>query len=1716
MPASGPAAAPAPASANASHAPVPVAVSELSQAGRAAVIKTLPFGTNDQTSSDAPTLLKPSLPGDKNQAAVTRVQNAKDLIQACEQELAQKPAPTPARMGRLHFEIARLCDSGLGDLSRAAEHYQQAHRLLPDHLPSILGARRALLIAGQFSQALPLFDAELRATSSPAKKALVSLEKARLLDEKLGQKREAREAYEAALELDETNYSALRAVERSALAAKAWDTLEKTYQRSAQVLSGDGRHRAAVLAERARLFEAHKRDNHTATELYQASFEADPGSPTAILALKRLHTAHQRHHDLIAVLEREATLAADPSVRALSLYRVARLYADRIGNLEAAADALERALSHVADEPMILEELARVYELSRRHADLVRVLERIAARVVVSTERVGIFHRIAQIYEDKLTDEARAVEWYEKALSAEHGYVPAIQALAKLYTRQKKWQQLVTVHGGEAEATNDPLRRASALARMAQIYETELKQVEQAVQHHARALGVVPGYAPSFKALTRLYTQAQRFPELAELYERAVDGAADDETKITYLFKVGRLYEDALQAPAQALTAYRRILDVDGNHLGAIHALQRAAERAGRFKDLVQALELEAQKIPDKRQRLPLLHRAGEVSEVELGDDDAALALFRKIYDLDRTYAPALASLGRLHYKAGRYEDLLETYQAELRISGKSPQSAALLYKMGELYEERVGRDEDAIISYRKAIEMDPFNQQALHALGRKLTERNRFDEYVKLLELELSSLKDPAQRARTSFRLGEVYEYRLKSAEKALAAYEQALAVEPDFRPARDGRLRLLTDARDFKRLVDELQREAETAKDPKLAVAALLREGEVWRDELGEPVRAITCFEAVLVRDPGHVDALLALEPLYAERGAWDLLSQVLSSEARVFNDPVARVGALRELARIQEDFSAATPEQVQKSYFAILQLLPTDLAALRALEQRALREGDKKLLAHIDAKLGALVEEPQLIALYHTRLAEALEELGDASALDVFRSALSRDPESIAAARGLSRIAERSQTPELLEEAAESEARMGLDSNVAARLLIKAANCRTDRGDVAGAVKSLARALEINPEHEAAAGRVRELLLARGEVERLIALLSQAAAAARKPERIASIWVSVAELYADKKNDVPAGLAALHRAKNLVPGHVPTLMKLSELYIRDGQWAEAVDRLNQVIAESPPDEVRIDAHVRLASVLDEHLGDADRALSNLNAALARDPNHRAALERLLSLQRRHKQLDDAAETARRLVKVSPELAARVTALVEVGRLERTRGQGAAAVQAYEQAVALVGVDGAAAAEFRELVASEGRKGGNNYGRYATALSRYAEEARTSSPALIPTYLELSRVLSDDMGQPDQAVQALTRGLGKTGENVELQAELATRLLTAGQFGPAVAASRRVLELDVMRYGAWRELSEAFKGLGRLSEATLALAPLVAINAANDLERATLSARAPRSGAGHAGAFDGSQFQAIGLLPADDAATGLLAQIAEGLGKVYAPDLERFGVSNRDRISPKSGHPLRALADRVANLFGVEAFDLYLYAGQGTSIDIELSDPVSILVPSPFAKLSEGQQVFLLARVMANVGRNLQAIDKLGAEALAVLLAAAARTVDASFGAGLADEEVLSNQARRVSRSLPWLGRGAVEEAARNYVASTRMAPAEWLWRARLTAARAALIVADDLPGSIALVRQSEGDLAGLTGAALAQGMRSVQDLMRFWVSDAAFALRRKLGTL
>jgi tetratricopeptide (TPR) repeat protein len=1634
------------------------------------------------------------------------------MIAAFEKELAQ--SPKPARAGRLHYECARLFEWPLRETLRAAEHFQKAHALTPDHLPSVRGARRTLVASKRPQLALALFDAEVKLTSDPQQKAVLLYEKGLLLEDALGQRREAREAYQTGLDLDPANTSLLKAVERAEIAAKAWESLDKTYERAANAVTGDPRLKAAVIAERARIVEARRGDVRGATELYRLALETDSRTTAAIHALKRLCFGEERFGDLVAVLAHEAELVTDPSARALAFYRAGRVLSDRLGALDKAAEAFEGAARETPTDRVVLSELARVYEFAKAWPQLVAVLERLAAQSERPGEKVGYFQRIGQISEERLENEAAAIVWYEQARSEDPLYLPAIQALSKLYTKQENWQALLAVHAGEASGGIDTARRAAAHARMAEILERELGDTVRAAEHHAQALGLVPGYAPSFKALERLLSHGKRFQELAELYERGVDLATDPDTKITWLFKIGRLQEDALGEAGHAVTTFRRILEVDPQHLGAIHAVQRAAERAGRYSDLVEALELEVARVSDKKKRLELLHRAGEVCELSLKDDAGALAFYRKAFELDKSYTPALAGLGRVHYKAGRWDALLETYRAELEHSPLGPATAALHFKTGELYEERLGKDEEAIAAYRRAIQADPRHRPAVAGLERKLGEKGRWDELAKLIETEIGTASDPVDKSRGWFRVAEVLENRLKQVDKARAAYEQSLVADPTFRPAREGLIRLLTLGRDWKRLAEELEHEVKGAPDPAISVAALLRQAEVYRDELGDPVRAIACFEAVLERDPAHVEALLGLEPLYAEKGAWDALAQLYATEARVFSDAGARIAVLRELARLEERRAGEDYGPVREAELMVLQLSPSDPAALAALQRIALRAGDPGLVGQVDAQL-ANVGVPSLAAEHTTRLAELLESTGDASALGLFRNALSRDPESIAAARGFARMAERLGDPRLLEEAAARLVEVALDRASAARMLVRAAEVQATGGDRSAAATLLECALEYSPEQEAAASRLVTLLAGAADTDRLLRALTQAATEAVQRDRVAALWILVAELHATRRRDLPAGLAALQRALVVSPGHVGTLMKLAELYVRDGQWAEAAERLRQVVSQSGvPENARLDAHARLAAILDERLGDPERARASVEAVLAADPRHSAALGRLVQLEIRRGRLDAASEAAARLVKNATEPEDRAEALLALARVETARGRAGAAGEAYAEAVGIVGLEGEAAAGLRDLISHVPRKpDAPTWEAYAAALSRHVDSVGGNASADV--YHELARVLGESLQRPDQAIQMLERSVALS-DDPAVQAELANRLLEAGNPQKAIQALRHVFDRDVGNAAAWRKLSDCFKALGRRAEANLALAPLAALGQANDNELLTLSQHPPRPASLSPRSLDATELQGIALVPSTDPAARLLAALADVLEKIYPPELERYGLSSRDRLGARSGHPLRALSDRVAGIFGVGDFDLYVHGSPAVAVGVEFSDPVSILVPPFVLKLPESAQAFALARVFAALALKLHAVEKLGPDQLELLLAGAARNEDGAAPAASAGEEATQTMAKRVSRALPWIGRGGIDDAARSYASSPRTDVAELAARIRLGAARAALLVADDLPGAVLLTRQMEGDLSSATGVSRAWGARLVSDLMAFWLSESALSLRRRLGSI
>ena len=100
----------------------------------------------------------------------------------------------------------------------------------------------------------------------------------------------------------------------------------------------------------------------------------------------------------------------------------------------------------------------------------------------------------------------------------------------------------------------------------------------------------------------------------------------------------------------------------------------------------------------------------------------------------------------------------------------------------------------------------------------------------------------------------------------------------------------------------------------------------------------------------------------------------------------------------------------------------------------------------------------------------------------------------------------------------------------------------------------------------------------------------------------------------------------------------------------------------------------------------------------------------------------------------------------------------------------------------------------------------------------------------------------------------------------------------------------------------------------------------------------------------------------PNSSPAAKLIAAIADSAGKVYPPAIESYGLDRRDRLGPRSNHPLWELALRIGQIFGGE-FELYEHGLKEPMLSIELYEPAAIVMSSRIRQLSRTQQTFLLS---------------------------------------------------------------------------------------------------------------------------------------------------------
>jgi tetratricopeptide (TPR) repeat protein len=1688
-------------------------------------------------------------------------------------------------LARTYMELAVASEIVLGDDERAMAHAESA--LGADPISPVAHAflRRKKHSRGSLPTMLGHLEVELGAATTEAHRVELLAEKARLLDAIGGRGAEVRATWERVLAHAPNHTAALSGLEGE-LVARAlaggvpsdWDALSVHLGRMAEAYGTETRLAAWLQVERAQILEHKQGRVDAARGALESALRLDPRVGPVRDILVRHVAAHSDWGGLVRLLDEEAGIETN-AARAVRLeLDAAAVAARRIGDSVGACALLARAAARAPTAPgvdhRVLDESVRLHEGDARWTEAASA-RRARLRFVTDPATIAYELRALAVAAEMDGDIDVAIADIQRALALDATDATLVETLDRLLSASGKHDQRIAMWLQESARTDDDARRSSGLARAARICE-EVGRPADALRHLRSAWLAAPGDPAVLDALSRLLAPSGSDAldtgarSLVELYAQAAEQTGDVGRKVAYLERAALLWEEVLGDPERAARVYDQVLTLEADRRSAILGLERTAGRMGDARMLARALLDEARLTPEGGAGLALRTRAA--AALAKHDPSRAMQLVRDVLARDATHAAARTLETQLEEDAGRWEQAARSLRARIEAARAVPEKVALWLALAQIQHARLHTPLEALDSLEKARSLDPTHPVPPQEIARMLEDRGDSRALRDAIERLAAQAITPEERARHLSRAAEIDELVTGDDASAMRTYRRTLAETPDDELIADRLARVIVrcarknNGRELPELAALLTKRIEGATSPALAQAMSFQLAALLAEIGQELAHATSLLESALTEPGDHVCVLRTLESLRRRAGEPAPLARVLRAEGEELKDVRARLGALWNLAALEE-WHLATGDPAE-TYRRILELDPTDPAALGATfrnELAAARGADPRARrAALDAMRSLVPFAPDDDSRLTLQLglglmleAAAADESDTRAADDLVREALERyrdalrvDALSVTAATGVARIAARVGDTASGVAAALSLADLAVDPRLRCRYLVDAAELLTapPDGEALGppdqrrrrAASLLERGLDADPDSIAAAGRLATLTLEDGQGERLVSVFRTALPLAKSPDAIVMLGSEVARVARDELKDLTIAIDAMRVVRSAVPEHIPSLLTLAELCIAQRAWPEAVSALEAVVSTSRDPPPKLTALFALASIYEKVLArpeDVDRVL---RAALALEPTNARALRGLLRRVAAQPAKDSGATVrARRqeiaallsrLAAVETDTEQKAALLLELSDVQLQLDNAAAAEHALVEAVVSAPANARAFARLAALFRRAGIDDPVGYARALNAVIGLGKEAGRVDARWLAALGQieihsLSR-LRDGIGHLQSAI-ALDPTLYET------RFELASAFANVKANDEAAKVLLAMLSplphplLSIADPAVALALLERTLSAERRADDAVVVSELRAV--AGELDegrRAWLRGRRTSPVELTSPVLDRSTL-ASHVLPVDG--RHVLADVAIAIAgieaKVLRADLGEVGISNRERISARSGHPLRRTLDRIAQSMGIEEIELAVVpAGTRTRV-LSLDEPW-IVVPASLVEQPDPAQVAQLARAVARIAFGVPWLEELPATHIQAVLIAAARHAAPTYASDDLDSATAGLVAKytpSVVRALTRRQRKALEDLAPRLSSPQARPPVigdfvDALTRAEL---RTAFLVGGDLLALLGTMSPSDAALRNALASPGPQALATVLqhpragDLLRFALTREATALRRRLGS-
>ena len=668
------------------------------------------------------------------------------------------------------------------------------------------------------------------------------------------------------------------------------------------------------LEEIAQLAELRMGDIPRAIEAWQRIAELEPGSPKVAEALRRLGARQKMWEQLVQSLEHEVASAHDPISRMQSLKKMAQTYRERQLEPRRAIELYEQVLAENPDDDQTLKALVELYEKEGDDAGLAHTLRRQldldldrlteqmrragkpadAAKewpVAKRSERLTVLRRLSQIYETRLADVDGVVYACSAVLELLSGDRDALERMERVLEKANdpRLEQTLEYH---AAASASPGERAKLLKRLAKIASAREDDVV-ALERWELTLRASPSDPDALAALAGLYERAQRWPELAQVLER-IDGGRplpqpgtpEAAIRALELERYAIVIDQHVGDPVRAVRAWHRVLELTPRNRNALDALARLYRASGKWKEIADILgrQLPLVEVDDPPRAAELAMERAAILEEKLGAPvESIRALEALLRDINPNHLEAHTALRRLHEARGDFESAVRIAEREMFLSPEPQRKVALGVEIGFICRDRLGNPTRALQAFKRVLELDADQEEALASAADLLAKLGRWKEHVAMLERTLARVpsreasdapEHAEQRRNLVQRIAAATADKLGDPKGAFRWWRRAHEEAPDEDTLADvrrageayGLWRELADV-----LADERKRllaaggGAQT--DPERFVALSRELANLCERRLGEKARAIAVFTEALNAAPRDIALLQELERLASE---------------------------------------------------------------------------------------------------------------------------------------------------------------------------------------------------------------------------------------------------------------------------------------------------------------------------------------------------------------------------------------------------------------------------------------------------------------------------------------------------------------------------------------------------------------------------------------------------------------------------------------------------------------------------------------------------------------------------------------------------------------------------------------------------------------------------------------------------------------------------------